>query len=327
MGDAYITAVEETLSDLTGERALGAKIVSDVVDYHKLDLLVELHECGDFGDAIRALGIMNTNVWNDVRIAFQGVKTLRSIQNQSRGGFQRNLLDAAADLHLEEDKDGLQILLENMKRHPFRADIQQTSAYILLDVFVEDRLPPSVPMVTANAEEIASCLVDVLKNHDEDFEPQRAALSTLEQAVPAANRDGFPEIIAAIAPAGGIPVLFDALSVFVLALGQQERSIHDDDQDVSFGLLVFNQVVQNILHILRAMVMAETESAGLAFIEYISNHQNWTSSSLALNDILDEARRAHNNFGILLDPTQLRLRDFGESMAVHLHLLGNGGNV
>ena len=43
----YIACMEQTLSELTGERALGEKIAANIADCCKLDLLQELQAVDD----------------------------------------------------------------------------------------------------------------------------------------------------------------------------------------------------------------------------------------------------------------------------------------
>lgn len=342
MDAAYIAAVEKTLSDLTGERALGAQIASDVADCHKLDLLRELHEMigddddddddclGGEGGIIRALDILNQNasIWNDdARIALRGVTALRRMQNQSRDGFQSRLLDAAAHFNLK-DQDGLQIVLENMQRHPLHADIQRDSAYILLHVIMEDRVPASVPMVTASAVDIASCLVNIMKNHDEKFEPQRAALSTLEQAAPVPNREGFPEIVAAIAPAGGIPVLFNTLTKLGIAL---ERGSDQDEAANAQRFRAYNQLFRKIISILRAMLISGPESRRLLIQHFMisnDNAQEWTACFQAVCSNMRAAAR--NDVALLSNTTsttRLMFLFLGEFTADFMFAMNNRERV
>jgi len=224
--EAYLVDVEETLSDLTQENGLGVKIASDVADCCKLDLLKELDDCGHaVKDVARVVDIVKRNTWNDVRIASTGMNKLRSLQDQNQQGqsFGRKLLET----------DGFLLLLQNMRQHPFQADLQRTAAEILRGVLASsssliDTLDAVVKI------EIANCLVNILKNHHatDELNTQKTAVTALKAALPAPNKRRVPAIIAAIGPAGGIPFLVGVVTKFGAALNEDHP-----DQDVFISTL------------------------------------------------------------------------------------------
>lgn len=118
MNADYIAAVEETLSDLTGERGLGAKIASDVADCLKLDLLQELRYVVRLenveADVARTIEIMARNVWNDIRIAVAGLEKLRKIHAWMGADGGPSLGLQLMEMHTAGGSGGLQILLQNM---------------------------------------------------------------------------------------------------------------------------------------------------------------------------------------------------------------------
>lgn len=268
--EAYIVDVEKTLSELTGEHGLGAKISSDVDDCFKLDLLEELDECHAVAHVAGVVDIMGRNTWNDVRIASAGIKKLRSSQ------VVLDVQGRSFTLHLL-DSDGLRLLLQNMRQHPFHADLQRTAAEILLGVL--ERSSHLIDSRLEDAEvatETANCLVNILNNHanDDEFKPQQIALAALKAAAPSPDKRGVRAVVAAVAPAGGIPFLFDALDKFCREMGAigPNAAIRFEENA---------QMVQSILNLFVAIMRAGEISCSLFFDE-IRNRPSWRSG---LNDV------------------------------------------
>lgn len=282
MDEAYVAAVEETLSDLTGERALGAKIASDVADCQKLDLLQELEESaaasGVQVQVARVLDILDRNiVWKDVRIACQAFRRLCTIMlEESPHSLQRHLVEAGPPYSIR-----LQTMLHNMMQHTRHGPTQRYAAELLcamlaangeFDLFIE-----------GHALQIADCLVGVLRNHPEDLILQASALKALEAASSSATIKD--EILWRIASptAGGIPVLFDALSKFSI-------SVSDDflDHQVEHVFSVDISAIKNILKVLRSVLKSQPINRFL--FDCFRNHPDWVAS---YHPIMDMNRLGH----------------------------------
>lgn len=122
--------------------------------------------------------------------------------------------------NLVENAHGLPVLLHGMRRCPRNGAIQKHGASILWHVLDDSLSPYGVNIDDEEAVQVAGVLVAALRNHENrnssNNNPRvaahvkQAAIAAISVRTP--SGDTNRELIQAIAPAGGIPLLFSALS-------------------------------------------------------------------------------------------------------------------
>lgn len=266
MEEDYIAAAADALSDLTGERALGAKIADDISDCFKLDLLGELDgvDALNIADVPSVFNILGRDRWHDDRIFHKALEKLRQIQIQMQDSFGRGGFSFARAF---DNADAWSILPRGMRRHPFHAGIQREAARLFLHI-VEGLYSRHVYRDDPEAIEIAGCLVAALRNHPKDVDIQKAALFALHEIVKSENGElSRRPVIGVIAPSGGIPAIFAVLKTFGIATDNIDR------------LLIRHYT----LRLLRT-ILENDQSSSRQFFHYARVHPGWRETiQAALN--------------------------------------------
>lgn len=270
----YVLSVQATLSDQLGEEGLGRMIADDVRDCLKLDTIQAIREeaSSNIPEIVR---LMRSDPWNDERICSAGLKRLLYTAKHPYG-----LLSTMIESVVTEE--GTELLLHSMNSHPNAADIQANASGIFHFVLGQHlQSPHCIEIEDEEFAEIAIALVNALRRHPNDGYVQEQAIVAL--ATCAHHRDSLAALQSAVAPAGGIPLLFHALKN------------HSNRRPA---------LLPDALYLLKSLCLVDPQSRRLMF-HYARNHREET-----IEGIIEDDNITDNNVNLNAIIVRETLNDF-----------------
>jgi hypothetical protein len=198
----YLSSVKDVVTEATGEKGVGAKIMSNVRDCMSLDAIKRIREATELVPVTKAMA----EHLSHKEVCACGLAAILRMWKPKEGGVSSTELVAG---------NGVEIVLACMENHTESATIQKVACEVLVRLFECCSMDAWTGGVR-NFHEFPrgiNSIVAAVHRYPKDVGVQKAAMSTfypLQQcAVWNANRRGrYAEFLM---NAGGLPLLFSAL--------------------------------------------------------------------------------------------------------------------